>query len=94
MDNALLGFDKNDPASRAARAKPVEGLQALVSGHSVVEDVTVTANQWNLDTGAGVADRNCLRLLEINPRELQPLTLDVRETPWTSSCVELARVSA
>lgn len=50
-----------------------------MSGPFVVEEVTVTANRWNLDTSAGVADRNRLSLLGINARELASVTWDVRE---------------
>ena len=78
-DNALLGFEADDPASRAAQATPVAGLRALVSGHFVVAEVAVTANRWNLDTGACFADRNRLSLLEINAPELQAMTLEVAE---------------
>ena len=81
VDNALLGFEEYTPAIRRMKARPVEGLRALMSGHFAVEEVTVTANRWNLDTGAGVADRNRLSLLRIKARKLQPLTFDVREMP-------------
>ena len=79
VDNALLGFEADDPASRDIQSKPVAGLRALVSGHFVVPEVTVTANRWNVDTGAGFADRNRLSLLRINARELASVTFDVRE---------------
>ena len=80
IDDALLGFQQYTPAIRRMKSRPIEGLRALVSGHFVVE-VEVTANRWNLDTGAGFANRNRLSLLEINARELKPLTLEVRESP-------------
>ena len=81
IDDALLGFEQYTPAIRRMKSRPVEGLRALVSGHFVVEEVEVTANRWNLDTGAGFENQNQLSLLEINARELKALTLDVRETP-------------
>ena len=81
IDDALLGFEQYTPAIRRMKARPVDGLRALGSGHFVVEAVEAAANRWNLDTGAGFADRNRLSLLEINARELQPLTFEVRETP-------------
>ena len=81
VDDALLGFERYTPAVRKMRSLPVEGLRALVSGHFVVDAVEITANRWNLDTGAGFENRNRLSLLEINARELKPLTFDVRETP-------------
>lgn len=80
IDNALLGFEGYTPAIRRMRSRPVRGLRALVSGHFVVEEVEVTANRWNLDTGAGFGNRNRLSLLEINAREWKPLTFEVRET--------------
>ena len=61
--------------------KPVQNLRTLVSGHFVVEEVKVTANRWNLDTGAGFADRNRLSFLKINARKWTPLTFNVQETP-------------
>ena len=63
------------------KARPVEGLPTLVSRHFLVEEVEVTANRWNLDTGAGFENQNRLSLLEINARRLEPLTLEVWETP-------------
>ena len=81
IDDALLGFEQYTPAIRRMKSQPVQGLRALVSGHFVVEEVEVRANRWNLDTGAGFEDRNQLSFLEINARELTPLTFDVRETP-------------
>ena len=80
IDDALLGFERYTPAIRRMKSRPVEGLRVLVSGHFVVEEVEVTANRWNLDTGAGFVNRNRLSLLEINARELKPLTFEVRET--------------
>ena len=67
-------------AIRRMKSQPVQGLRALVAGHFVVEEVEVTANRWNLDTGAGFANRNRLSLLEITARELKAVTLEVRET--------------
>ena len=81
IDDALLGFEEYTPAIRRMKSQPVQGLRALVSGHFVVEEVEVTANRWNLDTGAGFANRNRLSLLEITARQLVSLTLEVRETP-------------
>ena len=80
IDNALLGFEQYTPAIRRMKSQPVQGLRALVSGHFVVEEVKITGNRWNLDTGAGFADRNRLSFLEINAPELEPMTFDVRET--------------
>ena len=79
IDDALLGFERYTPVIHRMKSRPVEGLRALVSGHFVVEEVEVTANRWNLDTGAGFENQNHLSLLEINAREFQPLTLDVWE---------------
>ena len=79
IDDALLGFERYTQAVHRMKSRPVQGLRALVSGHFVVDEVDVTANRWNLDTGAGFEDRNRLSLLEINARELKPLTFDVRE---------------
>ena len=79
IDNALLGFEQYTPAIRRMKSRPVHGLRALVSGHFVVEQVEVTANRWNLDTGAGFEDRNRLSLLAVNARKLQALTFDVEE---------------
>lgn len=80
IDNALLGFEQYTPAIRRMTSKPVSGLRALISGHFVVDSVEVTANRWNLDTGAGFADKNRLSLLEVSAHELEPVTFDVRES--------------
>ena len=77
IDNALLGFDESASAARQRRCQPVDGLRALVSGHFVVESVAMTANRWNIDTGAGFADRNHLSLLEVNAPELLSFTFPV-----------------
>ena len=79
IDDALLGFEEYTSAIRQMKSQPVQGLRALVSGHFVVEEVEVSANRWNLDTGAGFEKRNRLSVLEINARELQALTFDVEE---------------
>ena len=79
IDDALLGFEEYTPAILEMKKQPVAGVRALVSGHFVVEDVTVRANRWNLDTGAGFADRNRLSLLEVNARELASFTFGVLE---------------
>ncbi len=84
IDNALLGFEDTTPDLDHTRKQPVQGLRALVSGHFVVEAVQITANRWNLDTGAGFANRNRLSLLHINVAELQACTFDVQEIPDTS----------
>ena len=81
IDNALLGFEESTPNLDQTRKQPVEGLRALISGHFVVKAVQITANRWNLDTGAGFANRNRLSLLAINARELTPDTFDVDENP-------------
>ena len=90
IDDVLLGFEEHTPAIRRMKLQPVEGLRALVSGQFVVEEAEVTANRWNLDTGAGFENRNRFSLLEINARELTPLTLEARET---SSCAENCKTS-
>ena len=79
IDDALLGFEQYTPAIRRMKSRRVQGLRALISGHFVVEEVEVTANRWNLDTGAGFTGRNRLSLLEVNARELKPVTFDVEE---------------
>ena len=81
IDNALLGFEESTPNLDQTRKQPVQGLRTLVSGHFVVAAVQTTANRWNLDTGAGFANRNRLSLLAINARELSPCTFDVDENP-------------
>ena len=79
IEDALLGFERYTPAIRLMKCQPVQGLRALVSGHFIVQGVTVTANRWNLDTGAGFADRNRLSLLEVNAPELRSFTFKVKE---------------
>ena len=79
IDDALLGFEQYTPAIRRMKSQPVQGLRALVSGHFVVEKVEVTANRWNLDTGASFEHRNRLSLLEINGCQFAWSTFDVRE---------------
>ena len=78
LDIVLLGFEDKEDAQRA-RARPVEGLCALVHGHFIVEDVENTANRWNIDTGAGFPNGR-LSLLEVNSRKLRPWTFDVDES--------------
>ena len=76
VDIALLGFEA---AHRPLELKPVEGLRVLVSGHFVVDDVAVTQNRYNIDTGAGFATPARLSLLEVNAPDLRSYTFDVRD---------------
>ena len=76
VDIALLGFAT---PHRPLRPKPVEGLRVLVSGHFVVDAVTVAQNRYNIDTGAGFATPARLSLLEVNATDLRSYTFDVRD---------------
>ena len=77
-DIALLGFEAEEDEAWA-RARPVEGLRALVHGHRTIREVERTHNRWNVDTGAGAVALNRLSLLEINGPELRSWTFDVDE---------------
>ena len=77
-DIALLGYESPDEEERA-RARPVEGLRALVHGHWPVREVENTFNRWNIDTGAGHPALNRLTLLEVNAPEIRTWTFDVDE---------------
>ena len=77
-DIAVLGFEAEDEEA-LARARPVEGLRALVYGHRHVKEVETTYNRWNIDTGAGHAALNRLSLIVVNKPELRTWTLDVDE---------------
>ena len=75
-DIALLGFATEEEDART-RARPVEGLRALVHGHRTVKEVETTHNRWNVDTGAGVAGLNRLSLIEVNAPQFRSWTFDV-----------------
>ena len=32
---------------------PIHGVRAVLTGHTIVDEVTVTENVWHIDTGAG-----------------------------------------
>ena len=78
-DIALLGFETEEEEARA-RARPMEGLRALVHGHWPVTEVETTFNRWNIDTGAGHEALNRLSLLEVNAPELRAWTFEVDES--------------
>ena len=78
VDIAHFGFEDEEDAQRA-RARPVEGLRALVHGHFTVDAVERSENRWNLDTGAGFPNGR-LSLLEVNSKELRSWTFDVDES--------------
>ena len=75
-DIAVLGFETEDEEA-LARARPVEGLRALVHGHSPVKEVETTLNRWDIDTGAGHPALNRLTLIVVNEPELRTWTFDV-----------------
>ena len=75
-DVALLGFENAEQEARA-RARPVEGVRALVHGHWSVAEVESTLNRWNIDTGAGLKVLNRLSLLEVNGPQLRSWTFEV-----------------
>ena len=76
VDVAVLGYAAEEEEARA-RARPVEGLRALVHGHWPVRDVETTLNRWNIDTGAGVAGLNRLSVLEVNAVRFRAWTFEV-----------------
>lgn len=78
-DVALLGFEAEEEEARA-RARPVEGLRALVHGHWTVEEVRATHNRWNVDTGAGVPGLDRLSIVEVNGPRLRAWTFGVDES--------------
>ena len=79
VDVALLGFEAEEEEI-LARARPVEGLRALVHGHWTVRAVATTHNRWNVDTGAGVAGLDRLSIAQVNGRRLRAWTFDVDES--------------
>ena len=79
LDVALLGLPFPEATRRRHRARPVEGVRALVHGHQPVEEVECTANRWNVDTGAGIRRLNRLTLIAVTPPELRSWTFDVDE---------------
>ena len=84
LDVALLGLPFPEVTRRRHRARPVEGVRALVHGHHPVEEVECTANRWNIDTGAGIRRLNRLSVLELNAREFRSWTFDVDEGCWSA----------
>ena len=78
-DVALFGFEAEEEEA-LARARPVEGVRALVHGHWTVEEVRATHNRWNVDTGAGVPGLNRLSIVEVNRPRLRAWTFDVVES--------------
>ena len=75
---ALLGHEAKRDAD-AARARPVQGLRALVHGHWPVEVVAPILNRWNIDTGAGIRRRQRLSPLQVSGPEMQAWTFEVDE---------------
>ena len=80
-DIALLGLETMQEETRA-RARPVEGLRALVHGHWPVMEVETVRNRWNIDTGAGIGHRQRLSILEVNAAEMNSWTFDVDESKF------------
>ena len=78
-DIAVLGFETEDEEA-LARARPVEGLRALVHGHRPVKEVETTLNRWNIDTGAGHAALHRLTLIVVNEPALRTWTFGVDES--------------
>ena len=79
IDDALLGLPVTNEQPERICSKPVQGLRVLVHGHFPVRAVEISANRWNIDTGAGLAPFNRLTLLEVNRPDLRSWTFDVRE---------------
>ena len=79
IDVALLGFAAQREERERLRGAPVQGLQAVVHGHEVLESVRTVANRWYIDTGAGFAAANRLTIIEINAAPFRCWTFDVRE---------------
>ena len=79
VDDALLGLPVTKWQRAGTRARPVEGLRALLHGHEPVEALECSANRWNLDTGAGVGRFNRLSPIEVNLPAFCSWTFDVRE---------------
>ena len=77
---AMLGFEAVRDEPERLREQPVQGLQAVVHGHEVVESVRTVANWWYIDTGAGFSRANRLSVIEISAVPLRWWTFDVHET--------------
>ena len=75
----VLEFETEDE-EELARARPVEGLCALVHGRWPVKEVETTLNRWNIDTPGGHAALNRLSLIVVNEPELRTWTFDIDES--------------
>ena len=76
VDIAVLGFATKE---EEARARPVEGIRALVHGHWPVEDVETNLNRWNIDTGAGLPNGR-LSVIEVNGPDLRFWTFEADDS--------------
>ena len=45
-----------------------------------MKEVETVHNRWNIDTGAGIGDRQRLSILEVNAAEIRGWTFDVDES--------------
>ena len=49
----------------------IDGVRAVLTGHTIVADVTVTGNVWHIDTGAGFANgRLTLARTDVDPIDI------------------------
>ena len=54
--------------------------EVVLTGHCIMPDVTVSANVWHLDTGAGTPD-GCLMLARIDTDPIETITVSTRTLP-------------
>ena len=59
---------------------PIRDVRAVLTGHCIMPDVTVSANVWHLDTGAGTPD-GCLMLARIDTDPIETITVSTRTLP-------------
>ena len=52
----------------------IEGVRAVLTGHAIVDEVTVTGNVWHIDTGAGFRNGR-LTLARIDTDPIETLTV-------------------
>ena len=58
---------------------PIRDLRAVLTGHRIMPDVTVVANVWHLDTGAGMPDGR-LTLARIDTDPIETVSISTRRS--------------
>ena len=55
----------------------IEGVRAVLTGHTIVDEVIATGNVWHIDTGAGFPNGR-LTLARIDTDPIETLTVATR----------------